>query len=165
MRDHFLQLADYNIWANGRIFEAAERVGETARRQKTGAYFTDLHGTLSHIMVADRLWMARLEGRPQPYRRLDELPYDDWNELQVARVEQDTAIRDFIERLSNDDIEGALVYSSLTGGEHALPRRIILTHMFNHATHHRGQAHHQLRQLGVDEPPPLDLPYFVLGLG
>jgi uncharacterized damage-inducible protein DinB len=164
MRDHFLQLADYNIWANGRIYDAAEAVGEAARRRETGAYFTDLHGTLAHILVADRLWMARLERRPQPYRRLDDMPHDDWRELRAARVEQDAAIRDFIERQSNDDIESPLVYSSMTGSEHVLPRRIILTHMFNHATHHRGQAHHQLRQLGVAEPPALDLPYYVLGL-
>lgn len=164
MRDHFLQLADYNIWANNRIHDAADRIGEAARRRDTGAYFTDLHGTLSHILVADRLWMARLEGRAQPHRRLDEVPYDNWGELRAARAGQDAATRDFIAGLSDGEIEDALTYSSLAGTEYALPRRTILTHMFNHATHHRGQAHHQLRQLGMDEPPPLDLPYFVLGL-
>jgi uncharacterized damage-inducible protein DinB len=33
----------------------------------------------------------------------------------------------------------------------------VLAHLFNHQTHHRGQAHAILTRLGVAEPPPLDL--------
>ena len=59
---------------------------------------------------------------------------------------------------------------SLKGPEHvftrgeakALPLGVVLTHVFNHQTHHRGQATHILRQLGVAEPPSLDLLYFAL---
>ena len=33
----------------------------------------------------------------------------------------------------------------------------ILAHLFNHQTHHRGQAHAVLTMLGMAEPDPLDL--------
>jgi uncharacterized damage-inducible protein DinB len=37
---------------------------------------------------------------------------------------------------------------------------IVLAHIFNHQTHHRGQAHAMLSGTSVS-PPPLDLMYFV----
>ncbi len=45
----------------------------------------------------------------------------------------------------------------LNGAPQRQPRREILAHLFNHQTHHRGQAHVILTVLGVTEPDPLDL--------
>jgi uncharacterized damage-inducible protein DinB len=39
---------------------------------------------------------------------------------------------------------------------------MVLGHLFNHATHHRGQVHGLLSQVPAD-PPPLDLLYFSRG--
>ncbi|MFT6662545.1 MAG: putative damage-inducible protein DinB [Maricaulis maris] len=164
MRDHFLQLADYNAWANRRIYGAAREVGEDARNRDIGAYFGSLQGTLTHILVADHLWLARLMSQPAPHKRLDETPTADFEALWTARQEQDDATRGFIAGLTDAAIAENFDYRDMSGTARTLPRRFILTHMFNHATHHRGQAHHQLGQLGMAEPPPLDLPYFVLDL-
>ena len=164
MRDHFLQLADYNAWANRRIYDAAREIGAAARTRDIGAYFGSLQGTLTHILVADQLWMARLLAQPAPYARLDETPTDVFETLWAARRDQDAATYAFISGLDDAAIAAELVYRDMSEMPRRLPRRIILTHMFNHATHHRGQAHHQLTQLGLAEPPPLDLPYFVLDL-
>ncbi|WP_323761862.1 DinB family protein [Maricaulis sp.] len=164
MRDHFLQLADYNAWANRRIYAAAREIGAEARGRETGAYFGSLQGTLTHILVADHLWLARLQARPAPHARLDETPTADFEALWTARQQQDDAVRALIAALDDAAIADAFAYTDMSGTSRTLPRRIILTHMFNHATHHRGQAHHQLSQLGLAEPPPLDLPYFVLDL-
>lgn len=164
MRDHFLQLADYNMWANIRIYGAARAIGADARTRDIGAYFGSLQGTLGHILVADHLWMARLLDQPQPHASLDATPARDFDALWAARREQDAATRAFIAGLTGDEISATLDYHDMSGTTRSLPRRIILTHMFNHATHHRGQAHHQLTQLGMAEPPALDLPYFVLDL-
>jgi len=164
MRDHFLQLADYNAWANRRIYAAARDVGEEARSRDIGAYFGSLQSTLAHILVADRLWLARLMSQPAPHASLDETPTADFEALWTARQEQDDATRGFISGLTDTAIAEDFSYKDMSGTDRTLPRRIILTHMFNHATHHRGQAHHQLTQLGLAEPPPLDLPYFVLDL-
>ncbi|OLF81230.1 hypothetical protein AWH62_00715 [Maricaulis sp. W15] len=164
MRAHFLQLADYNGWANQRIYAATREIGAEARSRDIGAYFGSLQGTLTHILVADHLWMARLLEQPAPHARLDETPTADFEALWAARREQDAATRAFIAGLDDAAILADFDYKDMGGNPRTLPRRIILTHMFNHATHHRGQAHHQLTQLGLAEPPPLDLPYFVLDL-
>ncbi len=41
-----------------------------------------------------------------------------------------------------------------------MPRGELLTHVFNHQTHHRGQAHDQLSQTELD-PPALDYLMFL----
>lgn len=164
MRDHFLQLAEYNRWANQRIYAAASELGEDARQRDVGAYFKSLHGTLAHILVADQIWMARLHGEPQPFGNLDDLPWPDFDTLRPAREIQDARSHDFITTLDDAAIAEDFDYADMSGTARTLPRRVILTHLFNHATHHRGQAHHILKQLGMDEPPALDLPYFVLDL-
>jgi len=50
----------------------------------------------------------------------------------------------------------------MTGGSFKQPLAQVLAHLFNHQTHHRGQAHTLLSQLGR-EAPPLDLAYFLRG--
>jgi uncharacterized damage-inducible protein DinB len=164
MKAHFLQLADYNQWANARLYKAASTLSREAQHRDVGAYFTSLHGTLNHILVADQLWLARLEQNLPPHSDLDVIVHDDFGALQHARANQDSAAKAFIETLSDTDIAADFDYRDMSNTARRMTRREILTHMFNHATHHRGQAHQSLRQLGIIEPPALDLPYFVLGL-
>ena len=44
--------------------------------------------------------------------------------------------------------------------EVSTPLHLCWLHLFNHQTHHRGQAHDQLSQTAVP-PPPLDLIYYL----
>ena len=45
----------------------------------------------------------------------------------------------------------------MNGALQQQPLREILAHLFNHQTHHRGQAHAALTALGIAEPVALDL--------
>ena len=49
----------------------------------------------------------------------------------------------------------------MAGTRYSVPLRGVLTHIFNHQTHHRGQVHQMLGMLGV-APPELDMIYFLL---
>jgi uncharacterized damage-inducible protein DinB len=62
MKSHFVMMAEYNAWANARLYEMARRLPDEQYRQDVGAYFKSLHGTLNHIMTADLIWMRRLTG-------------------------------------------------------------------------------------------------------
>jgi uncharacterized damage-inducible protein DinB len=164
MKAHFIQMAAYNTWANERLYKAAAGLGSEAQHRDIGAYFTSLHGTLNHILVADQIWLARLQEKSPPHKDLDVIPHDGFSALQNARNQQDLEARAFIETLSDTDVAANFDYRDMSNKPRCLTRREILTHMFNHATHHRGQAHQSLCQLGMIEPPALDLPYFLLGL-
>ena len=60
--ENFRQLAAYNGWANLRLYGAALELAEEAYRRPTGVFFGSLHGTLNHLLVADRVWLKRLTG-------------------------------------------------------------------------------------------------------
>jgi uncharacterized damage-inducible protein DinB len=157
MKTHFVMMANYNAWANARLFRVAAELADELYRKEVGAYFKSLHGTLNHLLVADRIWMRRLTGLGDHPDKLNAIIFDDLLSLHAARVEQDSRIIGFVQSLAEPAFEEALDYRMLNGAPQRQPRREILAHLFNHQTHHRGQAHVILTVLGVTEPDPLDL--------
>jgi len=157
MKSHFSMLARYNVWANSRLYAHASTLPDEAYRRDVGVYFKSLHATLNHLLVADRIWMRRLSGSGDHPKALNEILFDDFASLRGARVAEDQRIVDFVEGLAPADIERELDFRSLTGMPLRQPTREILAHVFNHQTHHRGQAHAILTQVGVAEPDSLDL--------
>jgi uncharacterized damage-inducible protein DinB len=157
LKRHFDQLAQYNRWANTRLYQDAASLPDEDRKQPIGLFFGSLHGTLNHLLVADRIWMRRITGEgPQP-ERLNQILHDDFAELQAAREQEDARIADVVIALQSDDYERVLEYRNSTGKTFQQPLGSALTHFFNHQTHHRGQAHAGLTILGIREPAPLDL--------
>lgn len=162
MHEHFKRFAAYNAWANARLYDAATALTDFERKRDIKAYFTSLHGTLNHILVADRIWLTRLTGEGDAPARLDAILFDGFAELREAREAEDRRLSAYVAGLDLAALEATVEYANTRGEPKALPLKIILAHVFNHQTHHRGQATHMLRQLGVAEPPSLDLVYFAL---
>lgn len=157
MKAHFVMMANYNEWANARLFRMAGALGDGLYRKNTGAYFGSLHGTLNHLLVSDRIWMHRLTGTGSHPEKLDAILFEDLPALHAARVEEDRRIITFVQSLDEPAFEEMWDYRTLNGTPYRQRRREILAHLFNHETHHRGQAHAILTGLGVTEPEPLDL--------
>ncbi|MEQ8433149.1 MAG: DinB family protein [Oceanicaulis sp.] len=162
MHEHFKRLAAYNAWANARLYDAATALNDFERKRDVRGYFQSLHGTLNHMLGADRIWLRRLTGEGEAPSRLDEILFADFNTLREAREVEDKRLSAFIAGLDPARFETVVEYHNTRGEPKALPLKLILAHLFNHQTHHRGQATHMLRQLGVAEPPALDLLYFAL---
>lgn len=165
MQEHFKRFAAYNTWANARLYDAATALTDFERKRDIKGYFSSLHGTLNHLMVADRIWLKRLTGTGEAPSALGTILFDSFTELREAREAEDQRLADFVASLDDPAYEATLAYQNTRGEDKALPVKVILTHLFNHQTHHRGQATQMLRQLGVAEPPALDLLYFALPNG
>jgi uncharacterized damage-inducible protein DinB len=150
-------MAAYNRWANVRLYDMAAALPDELYRKPVGVYFKNLHGTLNHLLTADRIWMYRLEGTGDHPNRLNATIHDDLVSLRAARVAEDQRIVNFIDSRAEDDFDKPWDYKMLNGAPQRQPLREILAHLFNHQTHHRGQAHAALTALGVSEPEPLDL--------
>ena len=160
MKHHFTMLARYNRWANQRLWSAADALTDDEYRRNAGAFFGSMHGTLSHVLVADRIWLHRFTGRGETYTQLDVVPYDDRIDLRSARVLEDERIAAFVDALDEDALSGTFTYTPVTTPDPVTQRLApALTHVFNHHTHHRGQAHTILTSLG-HRAPALDLIYF-----
>lgn len=153
-------LASYNQWANNRLYEAASRLSEVDYRRDCGAFFKSIHGTLNHILVADRLWMARFKGDLAPPHGLDDIIFEAFWDLRAARQAEDEKILHFMEAQDEVSLNAEMTYRTvvnpLTVTQLLAP---ALDHFFNHQTHHRGQAHALLTRLG-GEAPSLDLIFF-----
>ena len=130
---------------------------ELYRKEVAAAYFKSLHGTLNHLLVADRIWMRRLSGVGDQPVKLNAILFDDLPSLHTARMAEDSRILEFVQALPEPAFEEVLDYRMLNGAQRQQRRREILAHLFNHQTHHRGQAHAILTALGVAEPDSLDL--------
>jgi uncharacterized damage-inducible protein DinB len=156
-QEHFRMLALYNQWANARLYAAAAQMAPEALAENRGAFFGSLLGTLNHLLVTDRGWMARLEGE-SPRMRLDEVLHHDFADLRAARLVQDQKLVEYVHGLSEDRLAARLYYATSSGAPQSQPLHHVLAHLFNHQTHHRGQAHHLVGlALGRDKTPVLDL--------
>ena len=157
MKQHFALMADYNRWANARLYEAAASLSEEQFRRPVGVYFKTLMGTLNHLLVADRIWMHRLDRTGTHPEKLNAIVFEDLTALRAAREVEDQRIVRYIEGRSDADFDVVWEYRTLSGAPQQQRIRDILAHLFNHQTHHRGQAHAALTLLGIREPVALDL--------
>ena len=141
----------YNSEMNRRIYAAAARLSDAERRQDRGAFFGSIHGTLNHLLWADQAWMSRSAGWPKlttPGTESARL-YDDFALMQRKREEVDAGIEAWAAGLTDDWLAGELTwFSGIAQSEMTAPKTIMLVHMFNHQTHHRGQTHALLTAAG-----------------
>lgn len=160
MKPHFAMMAGYNAWCNERVYETTAELSDADYRADRGAFFKSIHGTLNHLLAADRIWMRRFTGEGDAPGRLDAILFETFNELRVGRQKEDERIVAYIERLSEADLAGRFRYRPITNpAEVEQPLAPALTHFFNHQTHHRGQVHCLLTGLGLNAPS-LDLILF-----
>ncbi|MDO9709011.1 DinB family protein [Paracraurococcus lichenis] len=156
-------MAAYNAEMNRRLYAAAAELPDAARRQERGAWFGSIHGTLCHLLWGDRQWMSRFAGWDPPPPGIPNSPglIHDFDELRAARSEADARIEAWAATLTPDWLAGELTWFSGASQKQMTDRRwVLVTHLFNHQTHHRGQAHDLITQAGV-RPAATDLPWIL----
>ena len=155
--DHWRQMARYNTRANRLLYDAVAGLPDAEYRRTRAAFFGSIHGTLNHILLGDRIWMARFEGGTHPSTGLDAILHDGFADLRAAREAMDARIEAFVDRRVDDGfLAGSIRYTTNSGTEAEDPAVMLLAHLFNHQTHHRGQVHGLLSQTDVP-PQSLDL--------
>jgi uncharacterized damage-inducible protein DinB len=110
-----------------------------------------MHRTLNHILWGDGVWLARFTGRAYSVPAFGADMYADYVELARERAATDTAILDWAGQLPAAWLAGTLEYRSASDGRlRHLANWVAATHMFQHATHHRGQVTTMIKQAGRD---------------
>ena len=133
--DYVRLMARYNAWQNASLYAAAAGLADSARRADRGAFFGSIHGTLCHILWADRMWMSRFAGTPKPTVSGKDSPglIADWDELAAARTAFDATILGWARDLAPAWLEGDLVwYSGLMKRDISEPKAVAVAHFFNH---------------------------------
>jgi len=157
--DYCQLLARYNRWMNERLYAVVGEFDASERTRDRGAFFGSMHGTLNHILWGDRVWLGRFTGEPCTVKAFGSDMYADFAELVRQRDETDLSILSWAARVTPQWLASMLEYRAASDGrQRRLPAWIAATHLFGHATHHRGQLTTLIRQAGKN-PGVTDLPY------
>ncbi|WP_374310646.1 DinB family protein [Dongia sp.] len=161
MKSYFQTLARYNRWANRRLYGAIGELPPAEIAVPRTGFFPSLLKTLNHLIVTDRIWLSRLTATPDPEARaLDQIIAAEFADLSARRAALDDRIIGFVADLPPARLGEILVYKTMAGAPYETPVDMVLAHMFNHQTHHRGQAHGMLSGTTV-APPSLDMIVFL----
>ena len=151
-------MARYNRWMNERLYALCANLADDERKKDRGAFFRSIHGTLNHLLFGDIVWMARFQQREGPKRIIAEL-HADFGELCAAREAMDVRILEWTATLTPQWLAAPFSYvSNVDRRTRTMPAWVLVAHLFNHQTHHRGQLTTLLSQLGID-PGVTDLPF------
>ena len=159
---HFSSQARYHVWATHRLLEAVSRLPAADYQRDVGLYFKSIHGTLNHMLVSEHLlWYARFAKGKSPVLALNSEIEPDRERLAQAIKGGSANWTPLIATWPAERFDGQLDYQTSQGAPLSLPFAATLAHVFNHATHHRGQITAALTVMG--QPcPELDMVYFLL---
>jgi uncharacterized damage-inducible protein DinB len=152
MKAYFIQLFNYDLYANLRILETILQAGEPEKPVQL----------MAHLLAAQQVWITRCKGEPLVARML----WPDWKADTFEQKMNDShrAWINFLDYLEPDDFDNMISYKDSKGNPFENKLSDILAHVINHGTHHRAQAGTYLKLAGIDLPI-LDLIFYIRGLG
>ena len=157
MRDYFLTLARYNVWATCKLFEHVDALPGADYRRDAQLFFKSVHGTLNHLLVAEHeIWFPRFANGISPKRALNEELETDRARLRERLVNAVPRWEPLIAGWTEERFAARLAYVTTRGVAQSLPFAATLGHVFNHGTHHRGQISAAITAMG-HACPEIDL--------
>jgi uncharacterized damage-inducible protein DinB len=157
MTDDFVSLFAFNRWANDKMLEACRKLTPEQYAAEPVPGWTSVRSTVYHIAVVTDGWLRALADDPDP-----SFP----SEAEVPTIDDAGRILDRAYRTLD------AVLPTLTPGLFATPRTfrrrgrtatlppwVVLRHVVNHTTYHRGQIASKLKRFGIQQPET-DLVYW-----
>lgn len=149
---HYAQLmAQYNEWMNTKVYRVCASLPEAALHEDRGAFFQSIYLTLNHIAYSDLAFLSRFTGQPAEVPPLGQDLFGGFERLHAEREQLDGRLLAWSSTLTPDWLAEPLTYvSKVDGQQRTVVRWVLVTHLFNHQTHHRGQVTTLLTQMGLD---------------
>ena len=135
---NFQLLANFNAWANTKIIFSCKELDDAEYKKDRRAFFSSIHGTLNHLLVVDKAYISRIEGKDHGLKSLDQILYENLFQLEEVRIKEDKHLVDLVNSLSEKSIHKEITYKSFETGKNTYTINTILITLFNHQTHHRG---------------------------
>lgn len=154
MKELLDQYAEYNVWANQRIIALINELNEEQQQKQIASSFDSLYKTILHVWRAETIWWRRVQHEQQT---VNDDPFNgSMNILSDALYQQDQLWLEWVIGKDKNALKEKLSYANLKGDQFAEPVYLILIHLFNHGTYHRGQLVTLLHQLGIEKIPSTD---------
>jgi uncharacterized damage-inducible protein DinB len=151
----FRAMAYNNAWANHRLLTACGQLPQSEFVAPRTGFFPSLRATLNHILIVDRYYVDAMEGGTLGTAAWADLePCATVAALKEAQSDVDRRLLALTEHLEDLDLTSTVL---LNRGSSVQSERLdrVLLHLFQHQTHHRGQAHAMLSGTSA-RPPQLD---------
>lgn len=154
------KLARNNRLANARLHRACALLPPGEYAAPRPSFFGSIRATLNHILLVDRFYIGALEGRGLDRAALDAArACPDLPTLSRWQEAEDRRLLAHVLALTDRDLPAIVAVDR--GDRVQKDRRDdLLSHLFQHQTHHRGQVHQMLSAAG--HPPP-QLDEFIVG--
>lgn len=129
--DHYRLMARYNRWLNECLYGACETLTDTDRKRDRSAFFGSIHHTLTHLVLADKIWLQRFAQQGVAFPALEpgllHLPagadytsalHPDWADLKHNRESLDAAIEAWLADMAPIFPLGLMRYTNTRPGRH-----------------------------------------------
>lgn len=156
--DSLKLMVEYDIWANSRILDAAERITPEQLRAPNELGWNSLFGALVHILDAEYYWRSFLAENVET----DWIVEDDFADLAALRKRwalENDGLRHYIASLTDAIIAAPFVYER-DGETRQRPLWHFLVHVYTHSTQHRSECAALLTGFGAS-PGDLDFTVFL----
>ncbi|HET8789901.1 MAG TPA: DinB family protein [Modicisalibacter sp.] len=152
---HYRHQAYCNLWSNHRLLSACAELSQNEFVAKRTSFFPSIWQTLNHIHIVDAFYIDALENGTLGLAAFaDETPHASVAELFPAQRELDLRLVRVCEALDSTRLNTTVTLER-DARLQVEPAHRVLSHLFVHQTHHRGQVHAMLSGTNV-APPQLD---------
>ena len=142
-----LGLYEYNEWANEKTIASLRALPEADYVREQGGGWPSLRATFVHLAGATDAWAERFSGRDAlVLAKQTDLPkLEDAVRVLLSAQEKH---RNHLKNLTRDKLERPFSWKNLAGEVRAAPYEIVVRHVVNHQTYHRGQIASMVRRVG-----------------
>ncbi len=146
----FRKLSYNNALANHRLLAACASLRAGEFEAERVSFFPSIKSTLNHIITVDWFYVDALEGGTLGSKAWEiEEPFDDVAALAAEQRKVDQRLVALCEALTPEMLVSVI---DLHRNGHVQKERMedVLSHLFQHQTHHRGQVHAMLAGTSVE---------------
>jgi uncharacterized damage-inducible protein DinB len=155
-KKYFVELADYNVWADNMAIEWLKQINDEQWNQVITSSFSSIRQTAIHIASAEKIWIDFWKNVPDPVYLSVEFKGTKNDLIEIWR-KASAGLKNFIENYPEEDYLQQVTLKKPNGEESRMEFSQTFPHIINHSTFHRGQLVTLLRQAGFTRLCSTDL--------
>jgi uncharacterized damage-inducible protein DinB len=141
----------FNAWATERIFNALSPLSQEQLTADMKASHGSIHGTLSHMVAAEKIWLSRWVGKPQQ-KLMAPAEAPTLSELKAVWENVGFETARWLGTMTDKKLQDRFSMTTSTGETFTHVFWQAFQHVVDHSTYHRGQIITLLRQSGIRPP-------------
>jgi uncharacterized damage-inducible protein DinB len=151
MRDYFIEMFNYDHYANERILNTIVEANEPDKPVQL----------MAHLLAAQLIWVSRCLDLPPANVELWPPLGDKRFDFPAIVTSNHHAWITYLYELKETDFDKIISYKTLKGDSFDNKLSDIITHVINHGTHHRAQIGQLLKFAGVENLPITDYIFYL----